>query len=272
MQHDILSPTVAPTVAATGAGATAFAITAASDGRIIDANDRFLRLFGLERDFALGHTFDDLHLFGPSSRRRHDGATGTAAPPRRIRVRVPGADFREIHITTAPLQLAGEPSVLTLFEDVTEYRRTERVLRETLERFRCTFDHAWTGMAVISTDAMILKANPAFCRMLGRAEEELLHASIACFSRPGDRELDGEDLRRLLARETENVQIEKQLLHADGRVVGVIMNLALVWSEFGDPRYFVCQVIERGTAGVCGVVVAESETAALPAIVTVVQE
>lgn len=270
MHQDTFSPPAIP--AATGAGAIAFAITAAVDGRIIETNDRFLRLFGLDRDFALGHTYEDLRLFGPTSRRRHVDETGPAAPPRKIRVRVPGADFREIHVTTSPLQIGSEACVLALFEDVTERKRTERVLRETLERFRCTFDHACTGMAVVSTDALILKANPALCRMLGRAEEELIDAPVASISRPGDRELDGEDLRRLLARETENIQIEKQLLHQDGRAVPVIMNLALVWTEFGDPRYFVCQVIERRMVTAGGVVISESESTALPAFIAVSRE
>ncbi len=272
MQHDseLISP---PRVSspASSASPIAFAITAAADGRMIEANDRFLCLFGLERECALGHTFDDLRLFGPSSRRRGAGVThGPSAPPRRIRVHVPGGDYREIHLSASPFQVAGHACVLTLFEDLTERRRTERILRETMERFRCTFDHAFTGMAVISTEARWLKVNPALCQMLGRTEDELLDTPVAGVSRPGDRELDGEDLRRLLARDVENVQIEKQLLARDGRVVPVIMNLALLWGESGDPRYLVCQVVEKRVGGRDGgVVVAESESAALPAFISV---
>ena len=53
-----------------------------------------------------------------------------------------------------------------MFTDITDRKRAEQELRESEERFRSAFDDSAVAMALVSPDALLLKVNDAFCRML----------------------------------------------------------------------------------------------------------
>ncbi len=57
--------------------------------------------------------------------------------------------------------------------DVTEKKRSERVLEESEAKFRSFFEHSLDAVFLATTDGRILAANPAACRLLGYTEEEI---------------------------------------------------------------------------------------------------
>src|ERR671934_2713782 len=57
--------------------------------------------------------------------------------------------------------------------DVTRRKRSEQAVRESEERFRGLFENAAIGMALMDSDGRFVQANPAFCRLLGRSQDEL---------------------------------------------------------------------------------------------------
>jgi PAS domain S-box-containing protein len=63
-------------------------------------------------------------------------------------------------------------------EDLGERKRAEGTFRASEARFRIIFENAVVGVALTDPDGRIARANPAFCRFVGRTEAELYGAPL----------------------------------------------------------------------------------------------
>lgn len=104
-------------------------------------------------------------------------------------------------------------------------RQMETALSRSEAKFRAIFDQALMGICLISNDMIYLDTNPAFCRMVGRAREELVGKHCSAFARAG--------------HETRIVEISKHLqqhtawcgslplLHRDGHIVELEWSISI---------------------------------------------
>lgn len=65
-------------------------------------------------------------------------------------------------------------------------RQMEADLKRSEAKFRAIFDHALTGICLISNDMMFLDVNPAMCRMLGRSPDEIIDKHVSMFVHAAD--------------------------------------------------------------------------------------
>jgi diguanylate cyclase (GGDEF)-like protein/PAS domain S-box-containing protein len=96
-------------------------------------------------------------------------------------------------------------------------------------------------IAVADLQARHVAVNPAMCRMLGYSREELMQLRPVDVTHPEDEVIDPPTIERLLAEGVENFPAEKRLLHADGRVIWVLIDSSIVRGEDGTPQFFVSQ-------------------------------
>ena len=93
-------------------------------------------------------------------------------------------------------------------------------LRTGQELFRLAFDSASSGMAIISLGQQdfghYLQVNPAFCRIVGRPEADVVGAPADKFVAPTDR---AQALAELLGRDSRSRQAERRFVLADGRQI-----------------------------------------------------
>ncbi|MGD9546379.1 MAG: PAS domain S-box protein [Candidatus Krumholzibacteriia bacterium] len=88
--------------------------------------------------------------------------------------------------------------------------------------YRAIFDASPAGITIVTLDGLrFLEVNPAFCRMVGYAREELLAKTIPEITHPGDAELDSQVVARRNEGDCSPLDYEKRLVHRDGHPVWV---------------------------------------------------
>src|ERR671911_253712 len=158
-----------------------------------------------------------------------------------VGLRKDGSEFR-IEMSLGETYEDGERLFTGVIRDVTERKRAESALRESEQRFRCSFERAATGMALVGTDGRFLRVNKSLCEILGYTEREFLGKTFQEITHPDDLEVDLEHLRRLLVRVVRTYQTEKRYFHKDGHVVWTLLSASVVHDEEDEPLYFICQI------------------------------
>jgi PAS domain S-box-containing protein len=142
-------------------------------------------------------------------------------------------------IYVAFVEVALKNPYAILFRNLKE---SEESLRRSEGRFRGTFDSAAVGMAHVDLDGRWLLVNQRLCEIVGYPREELLKKSLQDFIHPDDRSHDLAQFHALARDETANYSREERYLHRDGRVVWVMLTMALQRDASGDPLYMIAAV------------------------------
>ncbi|WP_432544011.1 bifunctional diguanylate cyclase/phosphodiesterase [Kineococcus sp. SYSU DK002] len=154
----------------------------------------------------------------------------------------------EVSVTVSPvLDAAGAVVGASIAaRDTAERRRAEAALREAEQRFSLAFTHAPTGVLITAltgeAEGRFLHTNPAVCRMLGYSREELLGKTFADVTHPEDLHVSREQVRRLVEGGTPSAHLEKRYVRADGTVIWVALDMAVIHDGDGRPRYAVTHV------------------------------
>jgi two-component system, cell cycle sensor histidine kinase and response regulator CckA len=123
-------------------------------------------------------------------------------------------------------------------------RAGQEALRESEERFRRMFQHSAAGVVLVSPDFYFVEVNPAFCRMIGYTESELLGKCFQDVTLPEDRPVGAELTGRVLSGEMEVFHFEKRYLRKDGTVVWGLVSSTLIRDTQRKPLYFVTQIVD----------------------------
>ncbi|MBM6581850.1 EAL domain-containing protein [Microvirga sp. BT689] len=122
-----------------------------------------------------------------------------------------------------------------------EFRRRKAAHREALHNealFRGAMKGAGIGTALLRLDETVFKVNPAFCRLFGFTEEEMLSRTAADLTHPDDAPPDD---GALLRGETDFAATERRFVRKDGTEVWVLRSSSLVRDEAGRPTYLIVQ-------------------------------
>ena len=133
-------------------------------------------------------------------------------------------------------------SIISVITDITERRRTERALRDSEERFRSIFTHSAAGMATADPSGRYLAVNPAFCRLLGYSEAELLEKSVRDITHPDDWQENQYKFQQAASGQIQNYQLQKRYLHKDGSIVWGLVSSTWVQDKEGKPIYAIGMV------------------------------
>jgi PAS domain S-box-containing protein len=191
-------------------------------GRINDVNPFLVKLLGFSHGEMLGKTVGELSPFkdvvsnqAMLDQLQKDGYVRYEHLPLETR------DGRHIAVEfVSNVYQAGDKKVIQCnIRDITEHRRAEAALRESEEQFRNLFTAAATGIAISTPDGRFLRANGAYCRMLGYTEEELRELNFADVTHPEDLTLNLRMRDELLKGQRENFSMEKRYLKKNGDIV-----------------------------------------------------
>jgi PAS domain S-box-containing protein len=133
--------------------------------------------------------------------------------------------------------------ILSQVVDVTERNETLLQLEESERRFKATFEQAAVGIAHVSVDGFVLRANTRLSEILGYRPEELSHVHTDDITFPEDLEKEKGLARKLLQGVFPMYVIEKRYVRKNGESVWCDVTVSLVRKPGGVPDYFI-SVIE----------------------------
>ena len=148
------------------------------DGRILEANDAFLRMVGYEREDLVAGRIRWSALSPPEWRARDAKAieevraTGTIQPAEKEYLRRDGSRVAVMR-GSARFEEGGSQGVSFVL-DLTERKRGEEELLASEARFRTFVDFAADAFFLQSEDGTVVDVNRGACEMLGYGRDELI--------------------------------------------------------------------------------------------------
>jgi PAS domain S-box-containing protein len=154
------------------------AVSTVEEGRLLEANREFARLFGYAREEVLGRSSLELGLWpDPSERRKHVGRIVAAGEGRNVLLRLRAKDGRSlVHRWDVRLVgMKGQSCLLSVLLDVTAEKQADEELRRAERRFSASFNENPIALAVSELQSgRIVAVNRAMVRMLRASSAEQL--------------------------------------------------------------------------------------------------
>ena len=221
----------------------------ALDNRFVRVNAAFARLFGYPRDELLGLSMPDITHpddVAESLARREAllaGAAHFAQEKRYV--------HRDGHVIWCVANVSlvrdaeGRPQMYVgQVLDVTDRKRVEGELRVGAERFRAFFEATTAGVVEVAPDASILRANAAFCRMIGYSSDELSVMSVADILFPEDQTHVLTQYAGVGTGETTAYEADRRYRRKDGSPLWARVSVGAARDERGRPELVSAVVID----------------------------
>ncbi len=173
-------------------------ITRRQDGKIIEANEAFDRVYGVPGPQVVGRTTVELAMWSdPEARTRMVEILKQKGRVRDFEcvITVHSGERRNGVISAEPIQIEGEACLVVVFRDVTLQKQAEQSLRESEERFHSLAAAAFEGIC-ISEAGRVVDTNDQLAQMLGYTREELIGRSVLDLVAAESRPLVAEMIRK----------------------------------------------------------------------------
>lgn len=149
---------------------------------------------------------------------------------------------QEIRTLNEELERRVAERTLQLENFVRRLANSKRMLRESEQRFRITFDQAAVGLAHVAPDGRWLRVNDKLCEIVRYECRELVEKTFQDITHPEDLDADLEHVRQVLAGEREDYSMEKRYFRKDGSTVWINLTVSLVREPSGEPSYFIAAI------------------------------
>jgi diguanylate cyclase (GGDEF)-like protein/PAS domain S-box-containing protein len=209
------------------------------EGRVTFASPAAHSIFGYEPDEIVGCTPWD--LVHPDDVPGAIDAFARAIEnfqPEYVPLRIRHRDGTWIPVETLGSPLFDDPLLSGLLVNIRDVRERERMaaeLRHVEARFQQAWDHAPIGMGFAARDGRFLDVNPAFCRMLGYTEAELLDADMPSLTHADDLVRNLELHEAIYRGDSSGYSIEKRFQHKDGTWRWVRVTVTAILDDSGTP-------------------------------------
>lgn len=162
------------------ASPAAVSITRLTDGRFVDVNDSFLRIFGYSRDEIFGLSSVILYA-DPHQRVILMQKLLEQKPVRDQEIVALSKTGETLHVLLSAeiILLEGEAHVLTILYDITERKRFEQAILLAKQEWERTFDAVPDLVAILDKEQNIVRLNRAMAESLGRTPQECI--GLKCY-------------------------------------------------------------------------------------------
>ncbi len=224
-------------------------IVITEQGRILDANDQYCRMFGYTLPELVGKPVRE--LVAPESRELANRyiSSGYEQPYEALQLRKDGTVFSAV-VSGRAMPYKGRTVRVAIIHDITERKQAEEALRESEERYRTFVENVPVGVYRVSPGprGKHLLANSFYLRMFGYASlEDVRKRDVAdLYVNPAERKAFSD--RLLAAGHVDRVELH--LKRADGTPMWGAVTGSVSYGKSGEV-YFDCameDVTERKQA------------------------
>ena len=211
---------------------------------IIEANDRAAEAYQRERNELIGMSLSKIRAPGAikalenESRILEEKGFSTYET---IHVRKDGTQI-PVEISARKVEIEGVKYFQSICRDITERKFAEETLRESEERFRKIFEESPISIAMTGKDLGIIRANSAFCKMLGYKEEELKSVTLRNFTHPDYIAGDDVSLLRMVAEEIPVYHTENRYIRKDKTVIWGSATMSIIRNNNDEVQYFLAMI------------------------------
>ncbi len=210
------------------------------EDRVIDFNHWFTDLFSYNIEEARGKKINDLivpdHLQEEGEKATKDVAEGQPVFLETLRQSKHGK-LLHVSISGQPITFQrGEISVIGVYQDITDRKRTEEALRESEEKLRTIFHHANIGFTITDPSGKFTLNNKWHTGFLGYTLSELQQKTIQDITHPDDCAKTTRYFTKLVRNELTNYRLEKRYIRKDGQVVWGDVSVSATQDEEGHKK------------------------------------
>ena len=191
-------------------------------GRYIEVNDVHAKLLGFARHEIIGRSPMELGILEePEDYATYVQELRAHGRVRDFEIRAQNRQGKSLIVSVSAelVQLGGRTCVLRVTRDITARKAAEEALRASEQRFRGYFEMGLVGMAIAVPDEGLVLFNDKLCEIFGYPRAEMMSRTWTDLTRPGDLAGDTAMFKRVAAGEMDDYELEKKLVHKDGRVV-----------------------------------------------------
>jgi PAS domain S-box-containing protein len=214
------------------------------EGQILFINEASARLFGVDREAALGRLASDFYADQADRdvmRNRLLQERELTGYELRLR-RQDGTAFWTV-VNLRVVTFEGGPAIFASFVDIDARKRAEEALRESEARYRALAENTGVGVWQITSEGRTVYANPAMLSILGLARRANISGRmIQDFYPPAVLERIRAEFHR--ASPGTGFSMEGEVLRPDGTRRQVVLFGAPMASPDGVPRTFIGSVID----------------------------
>ncbi len=211
---------------------------------IIEANDRAVEAYQHTREELIGMSLYNI---------RSPEALQSLEQEIRILDEIGYSTYETVHVrkdgTYMPLEISarkveieGVKYIQEICRDITERKQAEETLRVSEERFRKIFEESPISIAMTGKDMAIIRANSAFCKMLGYREDEVKLVPLRNFTHPDYVSDNDVGMLRLVARETPVYHTENRFVRNDGSVIWGSTTISIIRNNNDEVQYFLVMI------------------------------
>jgi hypothetical protein len=225
------------------------------DAKMQFVNEAFARMVGYTAEQVIGMDFrqlvapEDLEMVADRYRKRQAGED----VPREYEFRMLHKDGKTrvlVNMNVGLVDYQGKVASMGTVKDITERKRAEKALADSVSKYRSLVETAGAGVATVDIAGNFTFVNQALCDLTGYAKEELLGQPFARFLHPDDLGQIMEVFQSAFEHPDRSPHLEFRGVHKDGHAISCYSNPTVLWRDDGIVGFnaIVIDITERKRA------------------------
>lgn len=200
-------------------------------GKILEANQNFAKMFGYELNDVIG-----MHALDFTAQESRDLVlknivSGYEKPYEVVGLRKDGSTF-QVEVRGKAISYQGRVVRVTALRDITERKKAEKALEESVKRFQFLVESINIGIGQVDDNQIVTHVNDKMCRMIGFNKSELIGQPCTNFIG----EINQERFQNLLDLRKKGIEqsYELKLKRKDGTKISVLISPRALFDEYGN--------------------------------------